>query len=211
MQTSPEEARRERGMERFLLFSDGVTAIAVTLLVLPLVDAVTETDGSGLDVLSVLNGMRWEMFSFVLSFAVIVLLWLSHQRIFANVAGYDRVVMWTGITWLFSIVTLAFSTALIADHGNEQATVIIYILNLAVAMGALTFLVSYLARRPALLHAGATVDAGDVLDSWINMGLLLLALVLVLVFPGLGFMVMLLLFIDGPVSRWLARWGGVAG
>lgn len=193
-------------MERFLLFSDGVSAIAVTLLVLPLVDAVTETDGDGLSVWDVLGDMRWEIFSFVLSFAVIVLLWQAHQRVFENVAGYDRPVLWAGVAWLFGVVSLAFSTALIADHGSERATVIIYILNLAVAMGALTFVTGYLARHPCLLHPGASVDADDVLDAWINIGLLVLALLLVLVFPALGFTVMVLLFLDGPVESMLHRW-----
>ena len=206
MEESPQSARRARGLERFLLFSDGVTAIAVTLLVLPLVDAVTETDGAGLSVWDILDGMRWEMFSFVLSFAVIVLLWTVHQQVFEGVIGYDKALLRAGIVWLFGIVTLAFSTALIADHGAERPTVIIYIANLAVAMGALTFATIHLYRHPALMHPGVEMQSEDVLDSWVNMGLLGVALLLVLVFPGLGFWVMVLLFLDDPVKSILLRW-----
>lgn len=206
MEESPESARRARGLERFLLFSDGVTAIAVTLLVLPLVDAVTDTDGEGLSVWDILNGMRWEMFSFALSFAVIVLLWLAHQDVFESVVGFDRPILWAGIVWLFGIVTLAFSTALIADHSGERLTVIIYIINLGVAMGALTFATNYFARHPEFLHAGVTVDGDDLLESWVQLGLLVAALLLVLVFPVLGFAVMVLLFLDGPVISMIRRW-----
>jgi uncharacterized membrane protein len=206
MAEHPDEARNARGLERFLMFSDGVAAIAVTLLVLPLVDAVTDSDGEGESVLDIVSGMRWEMFSFALSFVVIVVLWLDHQRVFRNVAQTSLPIVRAGILWLFGIVSLSFSTALIADHADERLTVLIYTANLAVTMGALTFTIWYLHGHPELLHPGGEIADDELLDAWINQGLILLAFVLALVVPGLGFLVMLLMFLDRPIMRVIHRW-----
>jgi uncharacterized membrane protein len=73
-----DKARRARGLERFLMFSDGVAASAVTLLVLPLVDAVTAFDHDRVSLATIFKVMRWEVFSFALSFVGNVALWLAH-------------------------------------------------------------------------------------------------------------------------------------
>lgn len=202
---SSEAARQARGLERFLMFSDGVAAIAVTLLVLPLVDTVTSTDGEGVSVDDILNDLRWEIFSFVLSFVVIVVLWLNHQQVFQNVTAYSVTLLRAGVVWLFAIVTLSFTTALVADHGSERITVLLYIINLGLAMASLTVATLHLQRNSQLLHDGTTISPDTILHSYINLGLLVVAFGLVLVFPGLGFWVMALLFFDGLVLGGVRR------
>ncbi len=207
MAESADDARRARGMERFLMFSDGVAAIAVTLLVLPLVDAVTDSNREGLKVWDIIRSMDWEIFSFVLSFVVIVVLWQVHQGVFQDIRTYDPVIMRAGIVWLFAIVSLSFSTALISAHSGEQLTVIIYIVNLAVAIGSMTLATTHLHRHHELLHPDVVLDHDELLDSWINLGLVVVALLLVLIVPRLGFFVLLLLMLDTPILRLLKQRG----
>jgi uncharacterized membrane protein len=198
-------AWKARGLERFLMFSDGVVAIAVTLLVLPLVDAITDSDGDGSTVQEILMGMRWEMFSFALSFAVIVVLWMSHQRVFQSVAHANATIVRTGMLWLFGIVSISFSTALIADHADERLTVVIYTANLALTMGTMTFITWYLRRHRELLQRGAEIDDDEAVDAWVNQGLIVLAFLLALLLPGLGFAVMFLMLLDEPIVRAFRR------
>lgn len=201
MAESAAAKRKARGLERFLLFSDGVSAIAVTLLVLPLVDAVLGADGEGYSTLEILEAMGWEMFSFVLSFVVIIMLWMGHQQVFQGVASYDQPLLRTGIVWLFSLVMLPFSTALIADHGAERTTALIYIFNLAVAVGSLTFATWHLYRRPHLMNPGDEIKTLGLYEAFIDGGLVVLAFVLVALFPALGYSVLLLLLLNDPLLR----------
>jgi uncharacterized membrane protein len=200
MDAIAEEITR-RGFERFLLFTDAVVAIAVTLLILPVVDAVLQADAaSTLDLLDQLQG---ELFGFLLSFAVIVVLWLAHQQVFARVVEPSPELVWLNVGWLLSIILLPCSTALIADHGNEQATVLLYVGNVALSMYCLGGALWVLVRHPHLLVPGGTVTPDDRHEAMINSALVTLAFILALLVPALNFWVMTLLFLTRPLKR---RW-----
>jgi uncharacterized membrane protein len=64
-----------RSPERLVYFSDAVVAIALTLLVLPLAEAVPEAVSKHADSLKVITENQWKIYSFLLSFAVIARLW----------------------------------------------------------------------------------------------------------------------------------------
>src|SRR5689334_2634742 len=100
-----------RGFERLLLFTDGVVAVPVTLLILPVVDDVLRSDPH-VTTLALLRQLENELFGFGLSFAVIVVLWLGHQRVFARVAAPTPALVWLNIGWLLTIILLPCSTAL---------------------------------------------------------------------------------------------------
>jgi len=79
----------ERGLDRLVTFLDAVVAIAITLLVLPLVEVLAELrpEDALADVIRADAGQFW---AFLLSFAVIARLWLVHHRLVEQVAAYDR-------------------------------------------------------------------------------------------------------------------------
>lgn len=123
--------RKRRGFDRFLFFTDAVTAIAVTLLILPVVDAITQSSSKEMAVSELLKQSQGEIFGFLLSFGVIIILWMAHQRVFELVGSYSPSLMLLGLLWLLSIAVFPFSTALIADHADERATVLLYVGNVA--------------------------------------------------------------------------------
>lgn len=203
--TSDHTERNARGFERFLLFSDAIAAIAITLLILPLVDSVQESTEGGLSAADIVRDNRWEFFSFLLSFVVILSLWLAHQGVFNGVRWVDPPLMAAGMGWLLAIVFLPFTTALIANHADEQTTLVLYVANVAVAIYALTVSTWWLHRHPVDMHQHERVSAAHLAGSLRTSILITLALVVALVLPQVGFLVMLLLGLNKPLARLMAR------
>ncbi len=199
------EEREHRAFERFLLFTDGVMAIAVTLLILPVVDAALDLESRDRTVIDLLGDLRGELLGFLLGFAVIVVMWLAHQRVFSSVAWPNAWIVRLNVLWLLSITLLPFTTALIADHGDEQATVLLYVGNIALGIFSLGAVTLVKTLSPHLLLPNAAITDDDRLGAIANCVLISVAFILAALFPGLGFTVMLLMLLDGPLTRMLRR------
>ncbi|HWO59137.1 MAG TPA: TMEM175 family protein, partial [Umezawaea sp.] len=89
-----------RDPDRLVLFTDAVVAIAITLLVLPLVDVVTESVAEHHTSVQVIAEHRPEIFSFLLSFVVIAQYWVTHHRMFEGVKAYSRPLTVMNLAWL---------------------------------------------------------------------------------------------------------------
>ncbi|MBN8866323.1 MAG: DUF1211 domain-containing protein [Solirubrobacterales bacterium] len=133
----PEPDRRslpplERGpdLSRILAFTDGVFAIAITLLVLQ-IEVPDPLRGNG-DFVDALGDMLPDLFAFGISFAVIGVYWISHHRLMRMVREFDRGLMGLTLFYLAWIVLLPFSSQLIGEYGSDvPLTATFYILNLA--------------------------------------------------------------------------------
>ena len=138
-------SREADGVEfsRVVAFSDGVFAIAITLLVLNLqipADLRGETVGHAL------NDQAGNLLAYALSFAVIGRLWLVHHRFFGEVTHFDSHLMSFNLLYLGFVVLIPFTSSVLGDHGDTTAGVIVYAVNLAITnfLGAAMFL--YAAR-----------------------------------------------------------------
>ncbi|MEQ3550086.1 TMEM175 family protein [Pseudonocardia nematodicida] len=121
-------ARRadEVGLDRIPMFSDGVFAIAITLLVLPLTDARITEGRVGQD----LAELSPRIFTFALSFVVIGRYWMVHHRIFDRFDRADRRLMVLNLAYLFGIAFLPFPTSVLGGHGSSTPAVVLYATNL---------------------------------------------------------------------------------
>lgn len=98
-------------------FSDGVFAVAITVLVfnlLPIADKtaarLTVTGPAGV-------GHYWPAYlAYVVSFLTIGIMWLNHHTMLAQVSKVDRPVLVLNLFLLMGIVAIPFPTALVADH-----------------------------------------------------------------------------------------------
>jgi uncharacterized membrane protein len=126
--------RWSRGIEfsRIVAFSDGVFAIAITLLVLSL--HIPEELPRGESVASALWDQQGDLLAYALSFAVIGRLWLVHHRFFGEVTHFDGNLMALNLVYLGFVVLIPFSSEVLGDHGDTAAGVILYAANLAVTM-----------------------------------------------------------------------------
>ena len=199
------EERQHRAFERFLLFTDAVMAIAVTLLILPVVDTALDLESRDRTVIDLLGDLQGELLGFLLGFAVIMVMWLAHQQVFSNVARPNAWLVRLNMLWLLSITLLPFTTALIADHGDEQATVLLYVGNIALGIFSLGAVTLVLSRCPRLLLPGTAITDDDTRGAIVNCVLVSTAFLLAALVPGLGFTVMLLMLLDDPLTRLLRR------
>lgn len=139
---------------RIEAFSDGVFAIAITLLVLEI--GVPET---GFD--NLWRGItdQWPSYlSYVTSFLTIGGIWMIHHGIFRRLAQADGVVMRLNILLLMLVAFLPFPTKLLAEAifnaDSERTAVIFYGLVLLSISLLLTALWRYIAAHRDLLEAG---------------------------------------------------------
>jgi len=114
-------------------FSDGVFAIAITLLVLSLV-----LSGHGTLTSQLLAA--WPRYlAYVVSFLTIGIMWMNHHTILAHVARVDRPLLVINLLLLMGIVVIPFPTALVASNltgpGGKAAAVTYGLVMIAISLG----------------------------------------------------------------------------
>lgn len=128
-----------RQLDRLIFFSDGVFAIAITLLVLDL--KLPEDSGGVVDFMA----LEPKLFAFVLSFAVIGGYWLLHRVIFRRVVRENPAVLLLNLLFLLAIVFLPFASSVIAEFPVTSSSVMLYALSVA-AVGAVSTALSFTTR-----------------------------------------------------------------
>lgn len=126
-QTAKRRTENEIEFSRIVAFSDGVFAIAITLLVLNL--GVPEHIRHD-DLWQVLRDQGQDLFAYALSFAVIGRFWVVHHRFFGDVTGFDGRLIALNLFYLAWIVLIPFSSQVLGDHAGDEAAVIVYAVNL---------------------------------------------------------------------------------
>jgi uncharacterized membrane protein len=105
----------ERDLSRVVAFSDGVIAVAITLLVLNL----EVPDVAGEDLGDALADLVPSLGSYVLAFALIGRFWVIHHNLFERLRGFDATVMSLNLIFLALIALLPFSTNLYDKYTDE--------------------------------------------------------------------------------------------
>src|SRR4029453_13650433 len=98
---------REVSVERVILFSDGVLAIAITLLILPLTEIHPTEHATLADIVAEHSA---ELGAFALSFAVIANYWTIHHDLFRPLQRHNGRIVLLNMFWLFSFLFFFFSS-----------------------------------------------------------------------------------------------------
>jgi uncharacterized membrane protein len=123
------ELKKEFQLERMILFSDAVFAIAITLLVIELkVPHFEEAELTEGKLLSKLAHMIPQFIGFILSFMFIGIYWTVHHRLFGYVVNYTPKLLRLNLFFLFAVVLMPFSTAFYSEYvmKNMLTPVIFY-------------------------------------------------------------------------------------
>jgi uncharacterized membrane protein len=102
-------------------FSDGVFAIAITLLVLE-IRLPTGAIRSGAALWSDLAGLWPSYFGYALSFLVIGVMWINHHALFEYIRGVNRQLLVANLLLLMGVGFLPFPTVVLAEHLADPST-----------------------------------------------------------------------------------------
>ena len=159
MNGKAESDGRGMGKNRIEALTDGIFAVAMTLLVLdikPPVHLRFETNEALVDHLSALEH---SFVMYAISFVVLAMFWLGHHLQFHFVRHVDRRLLWINLAFLVLAVVVPFSTNLVGDHGHLQLPAVLYAVNL-LALTLLLFLqLRHLAASPHLTAPDLTREA----------------------------------------------------
>lgn len=137
--------RKEFQLERLILFSDAVFAIAITLLIIEIkVPVLAENNTTAL--MDALGEKFPEFFGFILSFAVIGQFWINHHKLFGLITGYNNGLLWLNLHMLFWIVLVPFTSGLNSHYGNLNAVWMIYSFNMFMIALSLHFIYRYVSK-----------------------------------------------------------------
>jgi uncharacterized membrane protein len=131
----PTYDRDDVEFSRTLAFTDGLFAIAATLLVIDLTVPVLHADHSVHELASRLNDENEKFISFFISFAVIGRYWLAHHAFFSQLARMDRPLIALNLLYLAFIAFLPFPTALLGAYFSNPLSIVIYAVNVAIVSG----------------------------------------------------------------------------
>ncbi len=135
-------------------FSDGVIAIAITLLVLNL----KVPDGEPGTVVRHLFDQWTSYVAYLASFFFIGIVWVSHHALFTRIAKVDSGVLWRNLILLLAVSVFPFPTATLAyamqhgSPGDQSAALALYGLVSAVMGFSWLIIFDYLDRHHELLH-----------------------------------------------------------
>jgi len=124
------------GPERLLALTDGVCAIALTLLVLdlrvPAIGLLHHPDSAS-DLAAQLQNDTGQLISYGVSFYVIAQFWLTHHRVFRVVTGHSEGLAWWNFAFLFSITLVPFASGLLGQYAENPLAVDIFAANILLA------------------------------------------------------------------------------
>jgi uncharacterized membrane protein len=198
--TAKRRAENEVEFSRIVAFSDGVFAIAITLLVLNL------QIGPGLSEAQVDDALwdqRDNLIAFAISFAVIGRFWVVHHRFFAEVEAFDGRLMGLNLLYLAWIVLIPFSSQVLGDYGGTTPAVVLYSVNLA-GVVLIGLLMAVKARGSGLTATEESVHRETRVRSGYIAGVFLLSVPLAFVIPSLAPYLWLVLIVD-PTERIVSR------
>jgi uncharacterized membrane protein len=139
------EAGRDR--DRIVNLSDGVFAIAITLLVLDIRVPDIPESMVAKELPAALISLWPKYLGYFLSFVGITVFWTIHHSIFRPIRSYDRTLLYLNFLFLMVVAFVPFPTSLLGEYGDHQLPVAIYAATLGVGRLLLTAIHWYSTRR----------------------------------------------------------------
>ncbi len=155
MSTAPPERPAVSGPSkgRVEAFSDGVFAVAITLLVLGI--TLSRPAGHG-HLWSALGELKYQYAAYAISFLTIGIMWVNHHNLMTNVITVDHALLYRNLLLLGVVCFIPFPTGILSEyvHGqdgsNMRAAIGLYGLTLIALSAAFTLLWIHVYRTPAI-------------------------------------------------------------
>jgi len=169
---------------RLEAFSDGVFAIAITLLIFGIKPPVVESHNAG-----ELTRQLWALWpaylSFAASFAIISVFWIGHHQMFQLIGRSNRTLLWLNNAFLMCVAFIPFPTSLLGVYSDLRIAIIFYsgaIIGTGVVFYALW---AYASTGDRLLYAGIPARVVKIAGWRILIGALFYGVAIALAFVSL--------------------------
>ena len=113
-------------VEHVISFSDAVFAFAITLMALSIDIPDLPSNLTQAELLDKLYDLFPQFESYVISFAVIAIFWVSYHQVFNHIKGSHIVMVYLNLLFLLLITLLSLSTSLVINYGDYHIPYVIY-------------------------------------------------------------------------------------
>ncbi len=137
--------------QRLEAFSDGVFAVAITLLALDVRLPVLPASATDEELYRAVLALAPKLVTYFLTFVLVGMFWIAHHRVFAAIRRVDRAMLWLNLILLLWICLVPLSAAALSAHPYTRTGVTVYGLNV-ICIGISLFSVWHHACRKKLLH-----------------------------------------------------------
>jgi uncharacterized membrane protein len=197
------ELKKEFQLERMILFSDAVFAIAITLLAIELKVPAILHDITDHKLAESLFEMTPKFIGFLISFVIIGQYWTIHHRLFGFVVNFNLRLLWLNLFFLLAVVLMPFTSAFYSEYITYflKTPVILYISNISF-LGIMNFLMwRYVGNQKHGLSEGLPKPVAN----YFSMRAIIVPIIFILmafvyvIFPHIAVWMPLII----PVSLWV--------
>jgi uncharacterized membrane protein len=135
-----------RSLERIAALSDGLFAIAMTLIVLEIQVPATAGIHSDADLLDALRALAPRFLTYLLSFMTLGIFWNGQQTQLSYLSRGNRDLSWLSLLFLAMVALFPFTTSLLADFFQIRLALALYWLDIVVCGFALLAIWTYVER-----------------------------------------------------------------
>ena len=153
------ELKKEFQLERMILFSDAVFAIAITLLAIEIkVPEVAKEIVTDHLLVQKLDELLPKFIGFLVSFFVIAVYWIVHHRMFGFVVNYNHRLLWLNLVFLLAVVLMPFSSGFYSEYivRRLKMPMIVYVCNIVFLATMSLVIWEYIASPRRGLSEGIT-------------------------------------------------------
>jgi len=199
------------GIERLLALTDGVVAIALTLLVLqlqvPVTSTLTKHPDSASALWNALNPDASELTSYLVSFLVIAQFWMVHHRVLRGMRGHSEGLAWRNFSFLLALTLMPFTSDLIGRYGTNPVAITFFGVNLVAISLSTQWIFLYAAHHNLLMDVARSKrdERTARLRVVFVIGIVAVSVILAWTDPQLAKFVWLLFLVVSPVAERVSR------
>ena len=176
-----------RNLSRLAALSDGIFAVAMTLLVFDLKPPAGPGVATDADLMWALLGAGWQLVVLALSFMTLGIFWVAQGTQYHYLARTDRHFTWVQLAYLFVVTLVPFATRVVVEFPDSRLAIVLYWLPILLMGGLLLWGWEH-AERAGLVAPNTPPTAGAAFRGRVRLaqGLYSLALALCLIRPRLS-------------------------
>jgi len=133
--------------DNLINFSDGIFAIAITLLAVDLKLPEGLAGGGSQSIMAALLGLGPNFLSYLVSFVVITVYWYNYHKIIYYALEVNNRITYLNIAFLFFVTTMPFAASMLGWYGDESIAVFIYAASVASGSAVLCVLWWHILRK----------------------------------------------------------------